>query len=163
MPPPAGASSPVRLIIFGDSWAKTETATRTWPELLGDRLGWTTVNVALPGSNSSLLQLQGEILLSYLSRRGQEVHEDAWALIHTGGNDLLAGRPEQLLGYVTSALGRMLCCGAPCCGTAPVLDHVAANVQELVAQLYAQLGVRNVLLVRPPLTAPARPEPPQSG
>ena len=39
------ANPPAKLLIFGDSWALSEDENmRTWPELLGERLGWSPVD-----------------------------------------------------------------------------------------------------------------------
>ena len=98
---PRSCPSPqVQLIIFGDSWCKADGYLRTWPELLGERLGWPTINVAIPGSDSRMLGQQCDLLLAVLRRRQLDVHEDAWVLIHTGGNDLMSSHPRQLFGFV---------------------------------------------------------------
>lgn len=146
----------VQLIIFGDSWCKGDTYLRTWPELLGERLGWSTVNVAIPGSDSRMLNRQCDLLLAVIRRRQLEIHEDAWILVHTGGNDLMSSHPRQLFGFVGAALGRLLCCGLPvdgCCGSVPVVQHVTDNVQALMTRLHATLGIRNAILVGMPLTS----------
>ncbi|KAL3906262.1 MAG: hypothetical protein SGPRY_010614, partial [Prymnesium sp.] len=90
----------IQLIIFGDSWCKADDRLSTWPELLGERLGWGSLNLAIPGSDSRMLELQCETLLQLCSRGLVEIHEDAWVLVHTGGNDIMASPPQQLMGFV---------------------------------------------------------------
>ena len=72
------ANPPVRLVIFGDSWARDDQM-KTWPELLAQNLGWAAVNVALPGSDSNTLPLQLRLLETVLERSNRRLHPDAWA------------------------------------------------------------------------------------
>ena len=120
-PPPL-----IRLVIFGDSWARCD-GVHTWPELLGEHLGWPTINVALPGSDSATLELQFHLLRKVLERSGRELHPDSWALVHTGGNDVLRSGPN---GIVRAVMRALCCCCAclPCChGALGMLDGVASN------------------------------------
>lgn len=123
----------------------------TWPELLGEQLGWPTVNVALPGSSSGTLATQTELLGYALERSGRTLHKDAWALVHAGGNDILQNSPAEIL----KLIWRLSCCC--CCLTCgndpvPVLEPQLRNVASLVTTLRDSFGVRNVMLVSMPLT-----------
>ena len=145
------ASAPIRLVIFGDSWCRDESM-KTWPELLGQRLGWPTVNVALPGSDSNTLSLQCKLLEAILERSGRRLHPEAWALVHTGGNDVLRSGPKDIL----RAMLRTICC---CCACLPIcwgayqmFDAVVDNVEKLAVRLREPpFGVRNMMVVGLPL------------
>ena len=148
---PASSLPPVRLILFGDSWVRAHTEV-TWPELLGELLGWPTINVALPGSHSGTLALQYELLQRVLAAQGRTVHPEAWALVHAGGNDILHSSPDQILALVA----KLLCCG-PClpCGAVKSLaslDGALHNVQQLTTRLRDHYGIRNVILCGLPLS-----------
>ena len=140
---------PIRLLLFGDSWVRDGDMT-TWPEQIGDMLGWPTVNVALPGSHSGTLPLQYSLLQRMLSHQRRGIHSDAWALVHAGGNDILHSRPEKLVALV----GKMLCCGTclPCVSELGSLDAALANVRELCLRLRDDYGVQNVAFCGLPLT-----------
>jgi len=89
-----------------------------------------------------------------MKRRELEVHEDAWVLVHTGGNDILSNHPHQIFRMVWAAISRLLCCGLPfCSGPMPIIDQVAHNVQALLSRLHTTLGIKNAILVGMPLTA----------
>ena len=145
------ADAPIRLVIFGDSWCRDESM-KTWPELLGQRLGWPIVNVALPGSDSNTLALQCKLLEAVLERSGRRLHPDAWALVHTGGNDVLRSGPKDIL----RAMLRTICC---CCACLPIcwdayqmFDAVVDNVEKLAVRLREPpFGVRNMMVVGLPL------------
>lgn len=142
---------PIKLILFGDSWVRDDFMT-TWPELLGEHLGWPTINVALPGSHSGMLKTQADLLAYALERTGRTIDDDAWALVHTGGNDLLQNHPTDML----KLIGRLLCCGClPGVCTSdeePALEPQLHNTTALVGTLRDTFGVRNVMLVSLPLT-----------
>ena len=146
------AADPVKLILFGDSWVRDDFMV-TWPELLGEILGWPTINVALPGSHSGMLMTQAQLLRYALDRSGRTIDEDAWALVHTGGNDLLQNHPADML----KLIGKLLCCGCCLSGVCtsddvPALEPQLRNTANLVATLRDTFGVRNVMLVSLPLT-----------
>ena len=142
------AKEPIRLILFGDSWVRDDSLV-TYPELLGHHLGWPTVNVALPGSHSGTLQMQCEILNAHLQRTGHTVHPDAWALVHAGGNDVLHSSPTDLLRLIAKIV--CCCCCLPCTDV-PMVDASAENIRKLGTRLRATFGVRNMLVVGPPIT-----------
>lgn len=135
-------------VLFGDSWVR-DSAMVTWPELLGELLGWPTLNVALPGSHSGTLALQYELLQRMLSAQSRQVHPEAWALVHAGGNDLLHSSPQQILAVVA----KVLCCGMclPCVSQLASLDVALLNMRELLTRLRDVHGVRNVMLCGLPL------------
>jgi len=145
---------PVRMLIFGDSWARSMSADmRTWPELMADRLHWPSINAAIPGGDSSKLLAQLEQLRNLFAETGATVDEDAWALIHAGGNDIMHAMGGDFMGFVTAATGNAVCCCAPCCCRLPVFEEVVDNVEELVHRLDEDLGIRNVIVVGLPLTS----------
>ena len=145
------ANPPVRLVIFGDSWARDDQM-KTWPELLAQNLGWAAVNVALPGSDSNTLPLQLRLLETVLERSNRRLHPDAWALVHTGGNDFLRAGPKDILRAVLRTLCGCCACLPICWGAFQMLDEVANNVRALAARLREPpFGVRNLLLVGLPL------------
>lgn len=147
----------VRMVIFGDSWARSMMRDlRTWPELLADRLDWGSINAAISGCDSSRLGMQLEMLKAMLVETGASIHEDAWALIHAGGNDLLRCVSEDFLGFAATATGNAFCCLSPCCCRISAFEDVADNVETLIIRLNEELGIRNVILVGMPLT-PATP------
>jgi hypothetical protein len=148
LPRPAAPAPPIRLILFGDSWVRDDSLV-TWPELLGHHLGWPTVNVALPGSHSGTLTMQADILAAHLQRTHRSLHPDAWALVHAGGNDVLHASPTDLLQLIGKAV--CCCCCLPC-AQIPVIDGPADNVRTLGVRLRERFGVRNMLLVGPPIT-----------
>ena len=145
---PADAPPPIRLILFGDSWVRDDTM-YTWPELLGHHLGWPTVNVALPGSNSATLSTQCELLKNHLRHTGRTLHPDAWALVHAGGNDVLQSSPPDLLKLIVKAA--CCCCCLPCSDVPPV-DGPAENIRLLGAKLRDTFDVRNLLVIGTPIT-----------
>lgn len=152
-----GAPVTVRLVIFGDSWARSMmNDLRTWPELLADRLEWGSINAAISGCDSSRLGMQFELLKAMLAETGASIHENAWALIHAGGNDLMRTVSENFLGFAATATGSALCCLSPCCCRIASFEEVADNVEALIHRLDEELGIRNVILVGMPLT-PATP------
>ena len=138
----------VRLVIFGDSWARDDDM-MTWPELFGSFLGWPSLNVALPGSHSGMLQLQVDLLNRVLAQQQRQLHPDAWAMVHAGGNDLLHSSPSELLSLVGQVL---CCCCCLSCGSIPLIDRPIANVRALALRLREQQGVRNLVLCGLPLT-----------
>ena len=148
---PMAADGAIRLILFGDSWVRDEQML-TWPELLGDKLGWPTINVALPGSSSATLATQADLLAYALERSGRTLHEEAWALVHAGGNDLLGLSPTQMIGMLARLACTSCCCCLPSSDNLPMLEPQLANVAALVARLRHLFGVRNVMLVSMPLT-----------
>lgn len=141
----------VRLVLFGDSWVRANTEV-TWPELLGEHLGWPTLNVALPGSHSGTLALQYELMQRVLAAQGRTLHPECWALVHAGGNDILHSSPDQILMLV----GKLLCCGlcmpCGCVNNMASLDGALFNVEQLSTRLRDQHGVRNVMLCGLPLS-----------
>jgi len=148
-----GVASPplIRLVIFGDSWARCD-GVHTWPELLGEQLGWATINVALPGSDSGTLELQLQLLAKVLERSGRQLHPDSWALVHTGGNDLLRTGPNGIIRAVVRTLCGCCACLPPCWGALGMLDDVAGNIGTLATRLREPpFGVSNLMLVGMPL------------
>lgn len=142
----------VRLVIFGDSWCRADAQTRTWPELLGEHLGWATINVALPGSGAGTLELQARLLAAVLAKTGRQLHPDCWALVHTGGNDVLQAGPANILRAVLRALCGCCYCLPPCSGALWMLDEVCNRVHDLAVRLHEPpFGVRNMLFVGMPL------------
>ena len=107
----------------------------------------------MPGSGSRDLRQQAERRGAAAARHAA-VHEDAWAIVHTGGNDILRSSGRELIGFVASVAARACPC-ACCCPLAP-LELVAANVADLLATLHDRHGVKNFVLVGLPL-APQMP------
>jgi lysophospholipase L1-like esterase len=141
------------MLIFGDSWARSPHGhLRTWPELLADQLDWACANVAIPGGDSSKLGMQLDMLQSMLVDSGAMIHEDAFALIHAGGNDLMRAISGDFLGFAGVASCNAACCLSPCCCRIGVFDEVADNVEELMIRLDEDLGIRNIIVVGLPLT-----------
>lgn len=138
----------IRLVLFGDSWVRDDGLV-TWPELLGHHLGWPTINVALPGSHSGTLSLQADILGEHLKSTGRTLHPDAWAVVHAGGNDVLHSNPADILSLIAKSV--CCCCCLPCTSV-PMVDGSAQNVRMLSVRLRELFGVRNMLLVGPPIT-----------
>ena len=101
----AADSSAGQLLIFGDSWACSQGDDRTWPELLADRLGWTSLNAAEPSSNSRSLLSQA----LWLQWMGESVSADAWAIVHTGGNDLYFAPERQFGSFLGVGTARAAC------------------------------------------------------
>lgn len=148
-----GRAGPVRLLIFGDSWARSAVpGMRTWPQLLGDQLEWRSLNVAMPGSSSVLLSAQADTVAAKLLEGGLTLHEDAWALVHTGGVDMLRGMSTDFYSFAINASLSSLCCCSPCCCRMDVFEEVADNVEALVHRLRDELGVRHIILVGLPLS-----------
>lgn len=144
---------PVKMLIFGDSLVRSHVADlKTWPELLAERLDFPSINAAIPGCDSTRLSLQLDLLMQLLEETGATVHEDAWALIHSGGNDIISSVQSDFLGLVTSAAGSALCCCSPCCCKIKTMEEAAKNIEELVVRLNEELGIHNVILVGPPIT-----------
>lgn len=151
--PPKPELPPVRLLVFGDSWVRSHVRDlRTWPELLGDRLGWLTVNAAMPGSGSDMLLQQADDVEQLLSERSATLHEETWALVHSGGNDLLRGINEDFVNFVTRSAIRSMCCCSACCCPIRIFDEIGDNMEALIERLHDDLGVKNVILVGLPLT-----------
>ena len=147
----AGEEVLVRLVIFGDSWCRCDPL-RTWPELFGDHMGWITVNVALPGSDSATLELQARLLGAVLQRTGAKLHPDAWVIVHTGGNDVLRAGPQDLIVAVLRTLCCCCCCIPACSNAHWMLEEVADNIRGLANKLREPpYRVRNLLLVGLPL------------
>ena len=128
-----------RLLVFGDSWAKSADGEPTWAEIVGATLGWETLNAAENGAVSTDLEDQLDRLLARLRENGETVHNDAWAIVHIGGNELLCDM-DQVIGAL---LGH--------CGTS-VLNLINERILALLLRLERSLGVRNVILVGIPLT-----------
>ena len=79
-----------------------------------------------------------------------ELLPDAWALVHTGGNDLMRSSVSALSVLLRAAVAAPLpLCGG---GTRTLCDPITERVAALAEGLEA-LGVRNVLLVGMPLTS----------
>ena len=119
-----------------------QSTVRSWPELVGDALQWPSLNLATELSSSANLAEQCDELLLRLTRSGERVHEDAWVIIHVGGNDLVQAAMKDPARFV----GQLLCLVAP-----PVLQDVAKRVRSLTDCLHCHLGVRNVMLIGMPL------------
>lgn len=148
------SSEPIRLIIFGDSWAKSEIPGITpWPELLGQHMNWSTLNVAVPGTTSEALLDQADSLKEYLTYAGATLHKDAWALVHAGGNDMLHAVLANPVRFALEATARSMLCCSTCCCQLNLFEQVASNMQALAHQLYQGFGVKNVMFVGLPLTA----------
>ena len=79
----------VRLLVFGDSYVADPHVPRTWPVLLADGLGWRAANFAVPGSGSVTLGHQLERAARLVRSGDLALHPGAWAVVHTGGNDLM--------------------------------------------------------------------------
>ena len=146
----------VTLLVFGDSYVADPLVPRTWPILLAERLSWRVANFAVPGSGSSTLSRQLD-RATQLVRAGQlQLHPNAWALVHTGGNDLMRSSVSALSvvlrAAVATALPLSLCSGGGSTARARTLcDEVAERIASLAEGL-EDLGVRNVLMVGMPLT-----------
>ena len=145
---------PYRLLVFGDSWAHMNDETdpgpsipTTWPELLGVSLGWATLNLAVAGSGVKDLDAQADRLLAHLAASGRAVHEDAWVLIHTGGNDILTD------GFGADAVCFTCQSIFACCGCTPrVCRGVANQILVLAERLHATLKLRQLILVGVPFS-----------
>ena len=84
-------NAPIRLLIFGDSWASAEYGDiDTWPELLAERhCHGHVLNLAQPYAGSDNLDWQIKRLKMLLLARtqvGEEevLHPEALAIIHSG-------------------------------------------------------------------------------
>ena len=140
----------VSLLVFGDSYVCDPLVSRTWPILLGENFGWRAANFAVPGSSSSTLGRQLEHAAHKVSTGELELHPSAWALVHTGGNDVMRGSASELGVLIRTALTAAFCSADSRARTLSdtITDRVAALVEGLES-----LGVRNLLLVGMPLTA----------
>eukprot|EP00928_Gymnodinium_smaydae_P092465 TRINITY_DN76348_c0_g1_i1.p1 TRINITY_DN76348_c0_g1~~TRINITY_DN76348_c0_g1_i1.p1 ORF type:complete len:300 (+),score=35.10 TRINITY_DN76348_c0_g1_i1:85-984(+) len=147
------ARSPVRLLVFGDSWARCDEPGMTpWPELLGRSMRWNTINVAVPGSTSDEVLLQLESVKAYMKSTGTTLHPDAWAIIHAGGNDLLEEVINNAVSFALEAVSHsVLCCSSRCCEI-KLLQKVASNMEEIAYHLHRDFGVHNIAFVSLPLT-----------
>lgn len=155
----AGAAPPVRLLIFGDSYVH-DPSVRSWAEHVGDRLGWRTLNVAVPGSSSRTLPRQLEHVRRLVRAGSVELHASTtWALVHTGGNDLLRSSAAELYAVLRAAVASALLCtggggsggGGAAGGRRTLCDDIADDIAGLLEGLES-LGVHNVMLVGMPLT-----------
>ena len=145
-------NAPIRLLIFGDSWASAEYGDiDTWPELLAERhCHGHVLNLAQPYAGSDNLDWQIKRLKMLLLARtqvGEEevLHPEALAIIHSGGNDLYHASPLALA-HVAAV--------SPCCGRVlpPLAKVLASNLQRCIEGLI-ELRVCRVALVGVPLTA----------
>ena len=134
---PNDGSAPWRLLLFGDSWTHQD-GVRTWPQVLGDNLGWPTLNLGADGTLTEDLDSQFDELQARLQRTGARVHEDAWVLVHSGGNDLMETGFEDPFETVRHLLVR---------STPPVMGIAIQNLRKLVARCRRELGISNVILV----------------
>ena len=129
----------VTMLVFGDSYVADPLVPRTWPILLADRLGWRAANFAVPGSGSSTLSRQLDRAARLVQAGELELHPNAWALVHTGGNDLMRSSVPALSvllrAAVTTALP--LCSGG---GARTLCDTITERVAALAEGLEA-LGV----------------------
>ena len=146
------AADPIRLLIFGDSWASAEYGDiDTWPELLAERhFSGRVLNFAQPfaGSNNldwQLKRLKMMLMASSQGGDGDILHPEALAIVHCGGNDLYHASPYSLA-HVAAV--------SPCCGLVlpPLAKALAANLQSFVEGLI-ELRVCRVALAGVPLTA----------
>ena len=136
------APSMGQLIIFGDY--ADSPGVKTWPQIFGEQKGLMVLNVARSGAASSELNQQYNQLCKTLSKNGFEVHEDCWALIHVGSNDMWNVDP----GCVgTTGLCISATCGLHCCQPqAPAIQGIVDNVQALASRLNAAFGLRKLIL-----------------
>ena len=141
------SSSAVKLLVFGDSWAKAEGGdVDTWPELLAARhCGRRSINLALPFASSSHLDYQLRRLDKMLDGGKLELDPDVLAIVHCGGNDLHQAEPAAVAAIAASSAA---------CGLLhpPLANTISLNLQQLVEGLI-RLGVMRVALVGVPLTA----------
>ena len=147
----------VRLLIFGDSYVHDPSA-RSWADITGERLGWRSLNVAVPGSSSRTLPRQLEHVRRLVRAGSVELHETTWALVHTGGNDLLRSSAADLYAVLRAAVASALTCtggggggGGAVGGRRTLCDVIADDVAVLLEGLES-LGVHNVMLAGMPLT-----------
>ena len=139
----------VRLLVFGDSWAMGERVD-TWPELIAARSSGRTVNCAVGHSTSASLSGQWQEALFHLDEAGG-LHEDALAIVHTGGNDLYFANPLSLLTLVASGAAIRLGCYRNYATMSPLLQHIAGNIAALVCSAYKR-GVQRFIIAGVPLT-----------
>ena len=142
----------VRLLVFGDSYVADPHVPRTWPILLADGLGWRSRNFAVPGSGSVTLGHQLERAARLVRSGDLALHPGAWAVVHTGGNDLMRSSAPALGALLKAAVATAL----PLCSVGAVARTVCDEVAERVASLaegLEALGVRNVVLAGMPLTS----------
>ena len=129
---------------LADSWAQSQDCIRTWPELLGDRFGWRTCNLAVPHSGSDALSSQCQSIERRVEN-GMELESEAWAIIHTGGNDLYYSTPAEIGALVVAGFAHKAGCGV--CTLRPALiTRLCDHVQAAVRRLYS-LGIRHIVLV----------------
>ena len=134
----------VTLLVFGDSYVADPLVQRTWPILLADRLGWRSANFAVPGSGSGTLGRQLE-RAARLVRSGElALHPNAWALVHTGGNDLMRASAPALGVLLKAAVATALpLCSGGVAGRARTLcDDVTERMASLAEGLEALTRTR---------------------
>ena len=134
-----------QLIIFGD-YADSPTV-KPWPQIFGEQKGLMVLNVARPGAASSDLNQQYNQLCKTLSKNWFELHEDCWALIHVGSNDMWRALDQGCV--VTTGLCFGAVCGTRCCRphrTAPAIQGIVDNVQALASRLSAAFGLHKLIL-----------------
>ena len=146
---PFAREPPARLLVFGDSWAAGDGCTPAWPEVMAERLGWSTLNFAEGHSCSSGLAEQARSLQRTFAL-GHPLHDDAWAIIHTGGNDLWFAPTREFAAVAAAGVASAACCWR--WEPPALLQGIATNVLELATRLRG-MGVRNVAFVGIPLTA----------
>uniref|UniRef100_A0A7S2CWR3 Uncharacterized protein n=1 Tax=Haptolina brevifila TaxID=156173 RepID=A0A7S2CWR3_9EUKA len=143
----ANRSDPWKLVILGDSWAANEGSTRTWPQIIGDLLGWPTLNLATVGAQmKDVVGDQYKTLADFLEQRGETLDPDAWVIIHAGGNDLMDMCTGMDLELIKAAALAML--HQP----HSVLRGLAKDLRVLTSRLHLTLGVRNLILSGMPLS-----------
>ena len=81
----------------------------TWPALVAAELGWSTLNARCRAAAAATAPAGGRSRRGAAAARDAQVHEDAWAIVHTGGNDILRSSGRELIGFVASVAARALC------------------------------------------------------
>ena len=113
---------------------------------MAERLRVVTLNFAEEYSCSSGLAEQARSLRTFAL--GHPLHDDAWAIIHTGGNDLWFAPTREFAAVAAAASRARRAAGG---GAPALLQAIATNVLELATA--RGMGVRNVAFVGIPLTA----------
>ena len=129
---PFAREPPARLLVFGDSWAAGDGCTPAWPEVMAERLGWSTLNFAEGHSCSSGLAEQARSLQRTFAL-GHPLHDDAWAIIHTGGNDLWFAPTREFAAVAAAGVASAACCWR--WEPPALLQAIATNVLELATRL----------------------------
>ena len=149
MPKPARKGDPWKLVIMGDSWAQNyDRNHRTWPQQLGDHFGWPTVNVAACGATlQDVLNQQFDELVRFLSGRDEALDEDAWVVIHAGGNNLMEMVADGIDAELVRSVGLTVLHQPN-----TVLRRMAKEMRVLVSRLHLSLGIQNLILCGMPLS-----------